>query len=113
MRALVRVALVATVAALGTAAPAQAHTLLPKEAASAAYFAAHDWADARFTRMPDIELSRRDCRRVTRHERICTVTIEPRHQLCLLDVRVRLAGYTTRERILRYYPYERVLGPCR
>ena len=115
------------VAAFAVAPSADAHTLLPREAANSAWLAASDWGDARESRygdVMDVDVAREDCHRRSRHVRSCDAIVDFEKEVrrrecdyysgiglecywetdyestnCSLTVRVRLTGYSTRERV--------------
>ena len=67
------------VLAVGIPSAAQAHTLLPKDAANAAWLAAYDWGEgqSRYGDLEDVDLSRSDCMyRINRHTRICYGSVD-------------------------------------
>jgi hypothetical protein len=103
------------VAALGVpATSAQAHTLLPRDAASAAWLAAYDWAEVRTSRFGDVfrvTFPRSRCYRRSRHVMLCwgEINFEDYHYgtyedwtektECTLRIRVRLTNWDTRTKV--------------
>jgi hypothetical protein len=106
---------------LGLAATAEAHTLTRKEAATAAWLKADDWAEGKewkYGSINDVTVTRSDCwDRRSRHVIMCEAEIEFqveghycdycsdgwtdewKHH-CYLDIKVRLGGWDTRERVI-------------
>lgn len=108
--------------AILTVAPtADAHTLNSSRAADKAWLALYDWADYReryYETVTDVDLSRRDCTRFSRHRFECVGSVEystdPDYeyddgtdvQYAVANVRVRYAGPFSARLVTRVYRVE-------